>query len=52
MFKRELYLLNDTSQNNFRVLKNWTRKFMKAELNWSYQATSTALGKLPKDYEE
>jgi hypothetical protein len=50
--KREPHLLDDSSSNGFRVSINWTREFIKAELNWSYRAATIAAGKLPNDYEE
>jgi hypothetical protein len=36
----------------FTVSEKWTREFLKCELNWSYRAATTAVGKLPIDYEE
>jgi hypothetical protein len=50
--KRHPELLQDSSPNGFRVSIDWIRTFIKSELNWSYRASTTAAGKLPKDYEE
>jgi hypothetical protein len=47
--KREPQLLD--SSRNFRVSIPWTKAFIKAELNWSYRASTTVVGKLPNDFE-
>jgi hypothetical protein len=49
---REPQLLQDPNITGFRVGIDWTRAFIKTELNWSYRASTTAAGKLPHDYEE
>jgi hypothetical protein len=49
---RELHLLQDSNKTGFRVGINWTRAFIKAELNWNYCASTTIAGKLPQDHEE
>jgi hypothetical protein len=47
---RKPHLLQDKS--GFRVSIDWTRAFIKAKLNWSYRASTTATEKLPHDHEE
>jgi hypothetical protein len=47
--KRQPHLLEDSS--GFCVSYKWTLAFIKAEMNWSYRAATTAAGKLPFDYE-
>jgi hypothetical protein len=49
---REPQLLQNYSNNGFRVGLDWTRTFLKMELNWSYRASTTSAGKLPSDHEE
>jgi hypothetical protein len=34
----------------FKVILEWTRKFIKKHLNWSYRQATTACGKLPQDW--
>jgi hypothetical protein len=48
---REPHLLQDSNKSGFQVGINWTRAFVKAELNWSYRASTTVAGKLPSDHE-
>ena len=45
-------ILEGTHSTTFRVSYEWTKNFVKSELNWSYRASTTAVGKLPKDFEE
>jgi hypothetical protein len=33
--------LQNYSKNGFRVGLDWTRTFLKTELNWSYRASTT-----------
>jgi hypothetical protein len=35
----------------WKVTLQWTRKFIKNHLNWSYRRATTACGKLPQDWE-
>jgi hypothetical protein len=50
--KRAPHLFDSTSKTSFNVSIDWTRCFIKRTLNWSYRASTTAAGKLPKDWEE
>jgi hypothetical protein len=45
-------ILEGTHSIAFHVSYEWTKNFVKSELNWSYRASTTAAGKLPKDFEE
>ena len=45
-------ILEGTHSTAFRVSYEWTKIFVKSELNWSYRASTTAAGKLPKDFQE
>jgi hypothetical protein len=36
----------------FHVSYVWTKSFIKSQFNWSYHASTIAIGKLPKDYIE
>lgn len=36
----------------FKVSIEWTRNFMKHQLQWSYRRATTACGKLPLDWED
>ena len=45
-------ILEGTHATAFRVSYEWTKNFVKSKLNWSYRASTTAAGKLPKDFEE
>jgi hypothetical protein len=49
---REPQLLQNYNKNGFRVGLDWTRTFLKIELNWNYRASTTSAGKLPSDHEE
>ena len=44
---RALELLGD-----FQVSVDWTRRFVKQHLQWSYRCATTTCGKLPLDWEE
>jgi hypothetical protein len=46
------HILKGTHSIAFRVSYEWTKNFVKSELNWSYRASTTTSGKLPKDFEE
>ena len=46
--KREPHLLE--SSKSFRISIPRIRAFLKAELNWSYRASTAIVGKLPTDY--
>jgi hypothetical protein len=50
--KKAPHLLDSTSKTGFNVSIDWTRCFIKRTLNWSYRASTTAAGKLPKDWED
>ena len=41
-----------THSTTFCVFYEWTKNFVKSELNWSYRASTTAAGRIPKDFEE
>ena len=45
-------LLAGMHKTLFSVSYAWTKNFVKIELNWSYRAATSAVGKLPKDYED
>ena len=45
-------ILKGTYATTFRVSYEWTKNFVKSQLNLSYRASITTVGKLPKDFEE
>ena len=46
------HILEGTHSIAFKVSYEWTKHFLKVELNWSYRAATTATGKLPKHFKE
>ena len=46
------HILEDTHSTSFRVSYEWTKNFIKSEMNWSYRASTTAAGKLPRDFKK
>lgn len=49
ILKRAPHLLKRTHMTAFHVSYAWTKSFIKSQLNWSYQASTIATSKLPKD---
>jgi hypothetical protein len=49
--KEEPILLSNTSRIGFKVSIDWTRDFVKTKLHWSYRVATTAVQKLPLDWE-
>ncbi len=51
ILKQAPHLLKKTHMTAFRVSYAWTKSYIESQLNWSYQASTIATSKLPKDYE-